>query len=357
MKKSIGLRTIPWLLFASMTATAAHAAGNKVVIGDIDDMSGLYADVIGPGGIEAAKMAIEDFGGSVLGNKIELLTSDHQNKPDLGAQKFREWADRDGLTMVLGGSNTGVSIAMATIAKEKKTPFFAIGAAGASLTGKDCTPYTVHYAYDTTALGNGTATTMVKQGGKTWFFLTADYAFGTQLQEAAAQGRGSQWRQGDRRGARAAVDLGLLELPAAGAEFRRAGAGACQRRQRLHQLDQGGRRVRHRQDDEARGPARLHQRHPQPRPEDRPGPLSHHRLVLGPQRQDPRLRQALFREDQARADHEPGGLLLRHHDLSQRGQGRGHHRSGQGDGGTAQGEDRRHVHRQRQDPRRRPDGT
>jgi branched-chain amino acid transport system substrate-binding protein len=177
---------LPWLLFASMTAVA-QAAENKVVIGDIDDMSGLYADVIGPGGIEAAKMAIEDFGGSVLGNKIELMTTDHQNKPDLGAQKFREWADRDGLTMVLGGSNTGVSIAMATIAKEKKTPFFAIGAAGASLTGKDCTPYTVHYAYDTTALGNGTAKTMVAEGGKTWFFLTADYAFGTQLQEAASK--------------------------------------------------------------------------------------------------------------------------------------------------------------------------
>jgi branched-chain amino acid transport system substrate-binding protein len=88
--------------------------------------------------------------------------------------------------MVLGGSNTGVSIAMSTIAREKKTPFFAIGAAGASLTGKDCTPYTVHYAYDTTALGNGTATTILKQGGKTWFFVTADYAFGTQLQDAAA---------------------------------------------------------------------------------------------------------------------------------------------------------------------------
>jgi branched-chain amino acid transport system substrate-binding protein len=186
MRKSIALRTLPWLLFASMTAVA-QAAENKVVIGDIDDMSGLYADVIGPGGIEAAKMAIEDFGGSVLGNKIELMTTDHQNKPDLGAQKFREWADRDGLTMVLGGSNTGVSIAMATIAKEKKTPFFAIGAAGASLTGKDCTPYTVHYAYDTTALGNGTAKTMVAEGGKTWFFLTADYAFGTQLQEAASK--------------------------------------------------------------------------------------------------------------------------------------------------------------------------
>ena len=175
------------VLACGLLATSAYAAENKVVIGDIDDMSGVYADVIGPGGVEAAKMAIDDFGGSVLGNKIELLISDHQNKPDVGAQKFREWADRNGLTMVLGGSNTGVSIAMSTIAKEKKTPFFAIGAAGASLTGKDCTPYSIHYGYDTTALGNGTATTMVKQGGKTWFFLTADYAFGTQLQEAAAK--------------------------------------------------------------------------------------------------------------------------------------------------------------------------
>jgi branched-chain amino acid transport system substrate-binding protein len=180
-------RILPWLVGASLAATAAHAAGNKVVIGDIDDMSGLYADVIGAGGVEAAKMAIEDFGGSVLGNKIEFMETDHQNKPDIGAQKFREWADRNGATMILGGSNTGVSLAMNNAAKEKKVPFIAIGAAGASLTGKDCTPYTVHYAYDTTSLGNGTAKTMVNQGGKTWFFLTADYAFGTQLQEAASK--------------------------------------------------------------------------------------------------------------------------------------------------------------------------
>src|SRR6202023_2184658 len=90
MKKTIGTRTIPWLLLASLAATGAHAAGNKVVIGDIDDMSGLYADVIGPGGIEAAKMAIEDFGGSVLANKSELMNTHHQNKTDLAAKKFRE---------------------------------------------------------------------------------------------------------------------------------------------------------------------------------------------------------------------------------------------------------------------------
>src|SRR5580658_8673221 len=174
-------------LLAAVWSFAASADADKIVIGDIDDMSGVYADINGPGAVEAIKMAIADFGGSALGQPIELLTADHQNKPDLGVQKFREWADRAGLTMVLGGANTGVSLAIAAAVKEKRVPFFAIGAAGASLTGKDCTPYTVHYAYDTTALSNGTATTIVNEGGKTWFFVTADYAFGTQLQDSAAR--------------------------------------------------------------------------------------------------------------------------------------------------------------------------
>jgi branched-chain amino acid transport system substrate-binding protein len=167
--------------------TTSIARAEKVVIGDIDDMSGVYADVIGQGGIEAAQMAIADFGGEVLGQKIEFRSFDHQNKPDVGSAKFREWADEDNLTMLLGGSNTGVSLALTTVAKEKKIPFIAIGAAGASLTGKDCTPYTVHYGYDTTALGNGTATTILKHGGKSWFFITADYAFGTQLENSASR--------------------------------------------------------------------------------------------------------------------------------------------------------------------------
>ena len=187
------MKSLRWALMlagalcASLAAGAAWAADNKVVIGDIDDMSGPYADIIGTAGIESIKMAIADFGGTVLGQPITILTFDHQNKPDLGAQKVREWADTDGMTMLLGGSNTGVSLAMSPAAKEKKIPFFAIGAAGASLTGKDCTPYTIHYGYDTTALANGTAKTILEQGGKSWFFLTADYAFGTQLENGAAK--------------------------------------------------------------------------------------------------------------------------------------------------------------------------
>jgi branched-chain amino acid transport system substrate-binding protein len=166
---------------------AAQAAGEQVVIGDIDDMSGVYADVMGSAGVEAINMAIADFGGTVLGRKIVLLTADHQNKPDIGASKFREWADQNGLNMLLGGSNTGVNIAMAKVAAAKKVPLFTIGAGGASLTNEDCTAYSVHYVYDTTALANGTATVMVNGGGKTWFYLTADYAFGTQLQTAASK--------------------------------------------------------------------------------------------------------------------------------------------------------------------------
>ncbi len=177
-------RVLSWLSTLFVAAGAAHAA-DKVVIGDIDDMSGIYADVIGPKAVEAVKMAIADFGGAALGQPIEILTFDHQNKPDLGGQKFREDVQRDGVTMVLGGSNTGVSLAMAAAAKDTKTIFIPVGAGGASLSGKDCNAYMVHYAYDTKALANGTATAILSEGGKSWFFLTADYAFGTQLQQAA----------------------------------------------------------------------------------------------------------------------------------------------------------------------------
>jgi branched-chain amino acid transport system substrate-binding protein len=166
---------------------AARAAQDQVVIGDIDDMSGVYADVLGAAGVEVINMAIADFGGSVLGKKITTLSADHQNKPDIGASKFRQWADESGLTMLLGGSNTGVNIAMAKVAAAKKVPLFVIGAGGASLTNEDCTAYTVHYVYDTTSLANGTATAIINAGGKSWFYLTADYAFGTQLQNAASR--------------------------------------------------------------------------------------------------------------------------------------------------------------------------
>ena len=229
-------------------------------------------------------MAIADFGGTVLGKKITVLSVDHQNKPDIGASKFREWADQNGLTVVLGGSNTGVSIAMSKVAAAKKIPFIAIGAGGASLTGADCTPYTVHYAYDTTALGNGTASAIVKQGGKTWFFVTADYAFGTQLQDAATR---VVLANGGKVLGAVRAPLGhhrLLVVPAAGAGLGRAGAGAGERRHRFLELAQGRQRIRHHQDDEARRAAGVPDRHPRADAADRAGAVPDHRLVLGPER-------------------------------------------------------------------------
>ena len=171
-----------------LMAGAMHAqAQDKLKIGFITDMSSLYADVEGKNGALAIQMAIDDFGGKVLGMPIELLTADHQNKADVAATKAREWVDTEGVTMLFGGTNSGTALAMAKVAAEKKRVFFDSGAGSSALTNEQCTPYTVHYAYDTVALAKGTGSAVVKNGGKSWFFLTADYAFGHSLEADTAK--------------------------------------------------------------------------------------------------------------------------------------------------------------------------
>jgi len=165
----------------ALASGPAHAQ-EKVKIGFVTDMSSLYADLEGKNGALAIQMAIDDFGGKVLGQPIELLTADHQNKADIAASKAREWIDTDGVTMVLGGTNSGTALATAKVAQEKKRVYFNNGAASSALTNEQCSPYTVHYAYDTVALAKGTGGAVVDRGGKTWFFLTADYAFGHALE-------------------------------------------------------------------------------------------------------------------------------------------------------------------------------
>ncbi|WP_454723820.1 MULTISPECIES: ABC transporter substrate-binding protein [Cupriavidus] len=170
----------------AMGSASAQVSGDTVKIGYITDMSGLYADIDGPAGLEAIKMAIEDAGGKVLGKPIELVSADHQNKADIAASKAREWMDQQNLDMLLGGTNSATGLAMAKVAAEKKKVYFNIGAGSARLTNEECSPYTVHYAYDTVALAKGTGSAVVKQGGKSWFFLTADYAFGHSLEQDTA---------------------------------------------------------------------------------------------------------------------------------------------------------------------------
>ncbi len=169
------------LAVVGLASGVAHAQ-EKVKIGFITDMSSLYSDVEGKGGATAIQMAIDDFGGKVLGQPIEMMSADHQNKPDIAASKAREWIDTAGVTMIFGGTNSGTALAMAKVAEEKKRVYFNNGAGTSALTNEQCTPYTIHYAYDTVALAKGTGGAVVDQGGKSWFFITADYAFGQALE-------------------------------------------------------------------------------------------------------------------------------------------------------------------------------
>ena len=168
-----------------LLGSAAHAQFKEpdvVKIGFITDMSSLYADVEGRHGATAIQMAIDDFGGKVLGKPIELLTADHQNKADIAASKAREWIDQQNISLVFGGTNSATALAMAQVATEKKRVFVDNGAGTSVLTNEQCSPYIVHYAFDTVALAKGTGKAVVENGGKTWFFLTADYAFGHALE-------------------------------------------------------------------------------------------------------------------------------------------------------------------------------
>ena len=165
-----------------MAATAQAQSTDAVRIGFVTDMSSLYADVEGKNGVLAMQMAIDDFGGKVLGKPIELLSADHQNKADIAASKAREWIDTQGISLIFSGTNSGTALAVSQVANEKKRVHINNGAGSSALTNEQCNPYTIHYAYDTVALAKGTGGAVVDRGGKDWFFLTADYAFGQALE-------------------------------------------------------------------------------------------------------------------------------------------------------------------------------
>ncbi len=185
------LRTLPAIMALAGLGFSAPVlsqgiSDDVIRIGFITDMSGVYSDVDGPAGAESIRMAIEDLGGEVNGKKIELLVADHQNKADIASARAREWFDEQKIDLLIGGTNSSTSLAMAGVAAEKKKPFIVVGAAASDLTNAQCTPYTVHWAYDTTALARGTGYAVVNNGGKEWFFITADYAFGHALERDTA---------------------------------------------------------------------------------------------------------------------------------------------------------------------------
>ena len=180
------LKTLVAAMALGVVAAASAQNTGPVKIGIITDMSSVYADIDGPAGAEMVRWAAEDFGGKVLGRPIEVLSADHQNKADVASSKAREWIDKDGLSMLIGATNSGTALAMGKATSEKKRPFFAIGPGSTRLTNEECSPYTVHYAYDTVSLAKVAGSALVKAGNKNWFFLTADYAFGYSLEGDAS---------------------------------------------------------------------------------------------------------------------------------------------------------------------------
>ncbi|MEJ2804499.1 branched-chain amino acid transport system substrate-binding protein [Comamonas sp. BIGb0124] len=172
---------------AAATLAQAQVSGDRVRIGFITDLSGPFADNDGPGGLEAVKMAVADFGGKVLGKPIEVLSADHQNKADIASAKAREWADTQGMDMLVGGANSAAMLSINKMVPDKKFVFLIVSAGATQFTNDDCTPYTVQYAYNTTAVARTLGSAVVAQGGKSWYFLTTDYTFGHSLEAEATK--------------------------------------------------------------------------------------------------------------------------------------------------------------------------
>src|SRR5437762_7138168 len=169
-------------LAAATGAAYAQVSDGVIKIGVLNDQSSLYADLAGQGSVVAARMAVEDFGAEKKGMKVEIVSADHQNKPDVGSSIARQWLDVDKVDVIVDVPNSGVALALNQIVRDKGKALLVSGAATADLTGKACSPNTIHWTYDTWALANGTGNAIVKTGGDTWFFLTADYAFGHALE-------------------------------------------------------------------------------------------------------------------------------------------------------------------------------
>lgn len=179
-------RTITWAAASALAlggAAEADISDGVVKIGVLNDQSGLYADLAGQGSVEAAHMAVEDFGGSVNGMPVEIVSADHQNKPDVGSSIAREWIDRDGVDVIVDVPTSSVALAVQEVTRDKDTAFLINGAATTRLTNENCSPTGVHYTYDTYSLAIGTGRAIVLEGGDSWFFITADYAFGHSLEQ------------------------------------------------------------------------------------------------------------------------------------------------------------------------------
>ena len=182
MKRKLLSTLVSTVCTLSVGTAQAQISDGVIKIGVLNDMSGLYADLSGMGSVVAARLEVEDFGAARKGMKVEIVSADHQNKPDVGSTVARTWYDTDKVDVIVDVPTSSVALAVNQITREKGKAFLASGPATSDLTGKDCSPNTIHWTYDTWMLANGTGSAIVKTGGDSWFFLTADYAFGHALE-------------------------------------------------------------------------------------------------------------------------------------------------------------------------------
>ena len=275
-------------------ATPALAQDKTVKIGVLNDMSSLYADIGGPNSVAAVKMAVEDSGLTKKGWKIEVLSGDHQNKPDIGVNIARQWIDAEKVDAIADTPSSGVALAVNNLVKEKNSVLLNSGAATADLTGKACTPNTVSFTYDTYMLANGTGKALTKAGGDSWFFLTADYAFGHALERDTASVVN----------ANGGKVIGGVKHPLNTSDFSSFLLQAQSSKAKIIGLANAGGDTTNSIKQAAEfgivaGGQKLaalllvHQRRACAGPEDRAGPDVHGVLLLGPQRPDPRMVEAL----------------------------------------------------------------
>ncbi len=187
LRKLVMAASVALAISGTAGTAQAQVSDGVIKIGVLNDQSGLYADLAGQGSAVAARMAVEDFGAAKKGMKVEIISADHQNKPEVGSSIARQWYDVDKVDVIVDVPTSSVALAINQVTRDKNKAFLVSGAADSDLTGKACSPNTIHWTYDTWMLAHGTGSAVVKTGGKTWFFLTADYAFGHALERDTEQ--------------------------------------------------------------------------------------------------------------------------------------------------------------------------
>ena len=321
MRTTFARHTAALLACAALSlATPALAQDKTVKIGVLNDMSSLYADIGGPNSVVAIKMAVEDSGLPEKGWKIDVVSGDHQNKPDVGVNIARQWIDTDKVDAIADTPNSGVALAVSNLVKEKNAVLLNSGGASADLTGKACTPNTVSFTYDTYMLANGTGKALTKAGGDTWFFLTADYAFGAHWSATPPR-----WSPPMAARCSAASSIRstssdfssfLLQAQASKAKVIGLANAGGDTDNAIKQAAEFG-IVAGR--PEARRAAAVHQRRAFAGAEDRAGPDLHRILLLGHERRHPRMVEAVLRNGQQERDavDDPGRQLCQRAALSQ----------------------------------------